>query len=237
LIAYAAIDLRGGRVVQLVGGRVEREALSLPDPVAIARQWETAGFAALHVVDLDAALGSGSNRQHVEAIIRAVRVPVQVGGGLRDDESVAELLDAGAARVIVGTRAIEDADWRRRMAEKHRERIVVAADVRDGVVVTRGWQQATSHESDALVAALDNEPLAAVLVTDVSREGQMLGANAELFEQLVHATSLPLIAAGGIRDIADLRRLAGCGVAGAVLGMSLYRGAIDPADIATEFAA
>jgi phosphoribosylformimino-5-aminoimidazole carboxamide ribotide isomerase len=237
LIAYAAIDVRGGRVVQLVGGSVQREAVSLPDPVAVAEKWEAAGFAALHVVDLDAALGSGSNRSHIENIIRAVRIPVQVGGGMRDEEKVERILAAGATRVIVGTRAVEDADWRRRIAEKHPGRVVVAADVRAGVVVTRGWQQATSHESEAFVRALDHEPLAGVLVTDVAREGQMLGVDAMLFKRLVRATQLPIIAAGGIRDVDDLRILAGCGIAGAVLGMSLYRGGIDPAVIAPEFAA
>ncbi len=237
MIAYAAIDLRGGRVVQLVGGRAEREVISLDDPVAVAQQWETAGFAALHVVDLDAALGSGDNRAEIESVIRAVRMPVQVGGGLRDDESVAAMLAAGAARVVVGTRAIEDAKWRHAIAEKHEQRIVMAADVRDGVIVTRGWQETTSQQAAMLLATLDHEPLAGVLVTDVAREGQMLGVDAELFEKLVQTTTLPLIAAGGIRDIVDLRTLAGLGAAGAVLGMSLYRGGIDAAAIAREFTA
>ena len=237
MIAYAAIDLRGGRVVQLVGGRAEREVISLDDPVAVAQQWETAGFAALHVVDLDAALGSGDNRAEIESVIRAVRMPVQVGGGLRDDESVAAMLAAGAARVVVGTRAIEDAKWRHAIAEKHEQRIVMAADVRDGVIVTRGWQETTSQQAAMLLATLDHEPLAGVLVTDVAREGQMLGVDAELLEKLVQATTLALIAAGGIRDIVDLRTLAGLGAAGAVLGMSLYRGGIDAAAIAREFTA
>jgi phosphoribosylformimino-5-aminoimidazole carboxamide ribotide isomerase len=237
LIAYAAIDLRGGRVVQLVGGRAEREEISLADPVAVAAQWEAAGFAALHVVDLDAALGSGHNRTHIEDIIRAVRVPVQVGGGLRDDAGVARMLDAGAARVMVGTRAIEDAEWRRSIAATHPQRIMVAADVRDGMIVTRGWQATTSHKGEAFVRALSAEPLAAVLVTDVTREGQMSGIDHGLFRSLVRATTLPLIAAGGIRDGRDLLGLAECGAAGAVLGMALYRGSIDTAAVTAEFGA
>lgn len=237
MIAYAAIDLRGGRVVQLVGGRVEAERVSLPDPVAVAQHWEAAGFPALHVVDLDAALGTGSNYPHIENILRTARVTVQVGGGLRDDESVQRMLDAGAARVIVGTRAIEDVEWRRSLAQRYAGRVVLAADVRAGVVVTRGWQQATSQKDETLLRAVSVEPLAAVLVTDVSREGRMVGIDTELFERLVQATSLPLIAAGGIRDVQDLRTLAGCGVAGAVLGMSLYQGGIEPVAVVTEFAA
>ena len=237
MIAYAAIDLRGGRVVQLVGGRVEAERISLPDPVAVAETWEQAGFAALHVVDLDAALGTGDNRTHIEAIMRSVSVPVQVGGGIRDDAAVAALVDAGATRVIVGTRAIEDAEWRYDIAQRYRGRIVVAADVRDGVVVTRGWQAATSLDSREFVQSLAGEPIGGVLVTDVSREGQMLGVDAALFERLAAVAGQPLIAAGGIRDVQDLETLAGIGAAGAVLGMALYQGALDITLITREYAA
>jgi phosphoribosylformimino-5-aminoimidazole carboxamide ribotide isomerase len=237
VIAYAALDLRGGRVVQLVGGRVEAEQISLPDPVAIAKQWENAGFRALHVVDLDAALGTGSNRTHVEAIIAAVSIPVQVGGGIRDDAAVEGMLAAGAARVIVGTRAIEDDEWRVALTSRHADRIVIAADVRDGNLVTRGWQSATTLRGETFVASLNSEPLAGVLVTDVSREGQMSGIDEALFARLVQVTTHPLIAAGGIRDVVDLELLAAAGVRGAVLGMALYRGAVDLDQVTTEFAA
>ena len=236
MIVYAAIDLRGGRVVQLVGGRVQDERVSLPDPVNVALRWQAAGFSALHVIDLDAALGQGDNLRIVEAIINAVKVPVQVGGGLRDDAAVARVLDAGAARAIVGTRAVEDAAWRSAIAEEYPERIVVAADVRDGFVLTRGWQAATSQEATTFVRSLSADPLAAILVTDVSREGSMQGVDAGLFARLCAVTPHPLLAAGGIGDAADLYRLAEAGAAGAVLGMALYRGAIDAADICAEFA-
>lgn len=237
MIAYAAIDLRGGRVVQLVGGRVDAERVSLADPVAVARQWADAGFKALHVVDLDAALGTGDNRADIEAIVSSVSVPVQVGGGIRDDAGVAAMLDTGASRVIVGTRAIEDPKWRTSMAERFPGRLVVAADVRAGLIVTRGWQTATSHESEQFVRSLGTEPLAGVLVTDVSREGQMLGIDAALFSRLVVAARQPLIAAGGIRDGSDLQTLADIGAAGAVLGMALYQGALDVTFITREYAA
>jgi len=235
MILYPAIDLRHGRVVQLVGGRVEAERISLPDPVLVARRWEDAGFRALHVVDLDAALGSGHNRAAIEAILNSVSVPVQVGGGLRDDASVAAMLEAGAARVIVGTRAIEDGEWRRAIAERHPERIVVAADVRDGNIVTRGWQTATSLTGDAFIEQLGSEPLAAVLVTDVSREGQMTGIDEVLFRRLVEASAHPLIAAGGIRDARDLEILSACGARGAVLGMALYEGRFVLEDISARY--
>jgi phosphoribosylformimino-5-aminoimidazole carboxamide ribotide isomerase len=236
LIAYAAIDLRGGRVVQLVGGRVEQESISWPDPLDVAQRWVDEGFAALHIVDLDAALAAGSNRDIIEVLIKNVRVPVQVGGGVRDDQSVQHWLDAGAAKVIVGTRAVEDATWRHNIAEKHPHQLIVAADVRDGHVVTRGWQAATSHEGESFVASLNTDALAGVLVTDVSREGQMLGIDQPLFRRLSRASHHPVIAAGGIRDEQDLHALANAGVAGAVLGMALYQGAIDPAVITPVYA-
>ena len=237
MIAYAALDLRGGRVVQLIGGRVESEQISLPDPVAIAQRWENTGFRALHVVDLDAALGTGSNRTHVEAIIAAVSIPVQVGGGMRDDAAVESMLAAGAARVIVGTRAIEDDEWRAALTSRYADRIVIAADVSDCNLVTRWWQSATTLRGETFVESLNSEALAGVLVTDVSREGQMLGIDEALFARLVSVTTHPLIAAGGIRDVADLQRLAAAGARGAVLGMALYRGAIDLDQVTTEFAA
>jgi phosphoribosylformimino-5-aminoimidazole carboxamide ribotide isomerase len=235
MIVYAAIDLRGGRVVQLVGGRTHDERISWPDPLGVARRWIDAGFRALHVVDLDAAFETGSNRAAVATIIENSEVPVQVCGGVRDETRVADFLDAGAARVVVGTRALEDAAWRARMADGYPGRIVVAADVRDGVVVTRGWTQSTALDGAAFVASLRDEPLAAVLVTDVSREGSLQGVDIERFEMMVQASAHPVIAAGGIRDLDDLRALADAGIVGAVLGMSLYTGSIQPDDVRREF--
>jgi phosphoribosylformimino-5-aminoimidazole carboxamide ribotide isomerase len=237
VIAYAAIDLRGGRVVQLVGGRVEDERVSLPDPVAIAAQWQAAGFAALHVVDLDAALGRGNNRDVIADIMRAVDIPVQVGGGIRDEAAVEQMIDLGAERVIVGTRAVEDALWMRSVAQKFPGRIVVAADVRDRVVVTRGWQSTTPYHIESFLEVANDEPLAALLVTDVSREGRMTGIDVDMFANVVRSSKHPLIAAGGIRDNSDLKRLTEIGAAGAVLGMALYQGAIDMTGIVGEYVA
>lgn len=235
MIAIPALDLRGGRVVQLVGGRPETERVSLPDPVAVATRWVEDGFAMLHIVDLDAALGTGSNRAAIADVLRAVDVPVQVGGGVRSDEDVAALLAAGAARVVVGTRAIEDPAWLADMAMQHAGQIVVAADVRDGSVVTHGWTASAGIPADALLARLANLPLAAVLATDVGREGRMQGADVVLFETLNEASRHPLIASGGIAGSADLAALAGVGVYAAVLGMALYTGALDAPTTARSY--
>ena len=235
MIVYAAIDLRAGQAVQLVGGRTNAQKVSWPDPVQVAQRWIDTGFRALHVVDLDAALGEGDNRAVIGEIIDVATVPVQVGGGVRDDEAIAELLAVGAARVIAGTRAVEDAAWRQRAARRHEARLVVAADVRDEQLVTRGWTEQAGISARQLLEELDADPLAGILITDVGREGQMVGIDVAKFEKFVKLSRHPVIAAGGIRDLDDLRALAGMGVSGAVLGMSLYTGAIDPAAVAMEF--
>lgn len=260
MIAYAAIDLRQGRTVQLVGGRADAERVSDPDPLAVARRWLAAGFHGLHVVDLDAALGEGSNAGVVAEILAEVRAlaadgpsdaaeagprrdtasstrpTVNVGGGVRDREALAALIEAGADRVVVGTRAVEDPDWLADVAAEWPGRLIVAADVRGDRVTVRGWTRTTELPATRLLERLDDVPLGAVLVTDVVREGRMAGVDADRFGGLVDTTQHPLIAAGGIGSAADLVALAAAGAAGAVLGMSLYTGRIDPQRIAREYA-
>lgn len=231
-----AIDLRDGACVQLVGGRYEDERVRLADPVAVAERWAAAGFGALHVVDLDAATGHGDNTALVARIIAAARVPVQAGGGVRDDAAVERLLALGAARVVVGTRAVADPAWLARIASTHPGRIVVALDTRDGHVVTHGWTQAAPLAPAEAVTRLGGLPLAAVLVTAVHREGRMEGPDLALIEALRPRTDLPLIASGGIATRGDLDALAARGVDAAVLGMALYTGALDPAALIEAFA-
>lgn len=241
MTAYPAIDLRGGRVVQLVGGRPGTERFSHPDPLAMAEYWKRAGFRVLHVIDLDAALGVGSNREAVDAILRVPDVRVQVGGGVRDEETAAELLDAGASRVIVGTRAIQDPDWLERLVARYPARVVLAADVRGPAlsdeVVIHGWTAGAGVSIGALLSRIVPLSLAAVLITDVGREGSMLGIDAFRFGALARATRHPLLASGGIKGMTDLHDLGRAGAAGAVLGMALYKGALDPIEVARAFPA
>jgi phosphoribosylformimino-5-aminoimidazole carboxamide ribotide isomerase len=229
---FAAIDLRDGAAVQLVGGDPDVERIRVPDPAAVARRWLDAGFRAIHVVDLDAALGQGENRDAMRAIVDACPdgVRVQVGGGLRDDDAVAAALGLGADRAIVGTRAVEDRPWLEGLARRFPGRVVVAADVRGDDVVSKGWTESAGVEAARFVARLDPLPLAGVLVTDVGREGRMEGIDASRFRGLAAATRHPVLAAGGVTTAADIDALRDAGVAGAVLGMALYTGRIDPAD-------
>ena len=252
---WAAIDLRGGEAVQLVGGDPSVEPVRLPDPAAVAERWLDAGFRHLHVVDLDAALGDGRNDEAVAAIAAVVRARrtargatavehervtasppeaglplLQVGGGLRDDDAVARILELGADRAIVGTRAVEDRPWLEAAAERWPGRLVVAADVRDREVVSRGWTEGTGQDALGFVALLDPLALAGILVTDVGREGRQEGVDDALFADLAGATRHPVTAAGGVTSRADLEALAGAGIDGAVLGMALYTGRLEPAD-------
>jgi phosphoribosylformimino-5-aminoimidazole carboxamide ribotide isomerase len=229
---FAAVDVRSGAAVQLVGGRPEAERIRLPDPAAVASRWVDIGFRDLHVVDLDAALGTGDNAAVIADIARAIagRATFQVGGGIRDDEAVERALAIGADRVVVGTRGVEDHAWLEDAAAAHPGNIVLAADVKGSIVVSRGWTEATGLDAAAFLQDLDALPLAAILVTDVDREGREAGGDIARFRRLAAATRHPLIAAGGIATTADLDALADAGVAGAVLGMALYSGRIDPAD-------
>jgi phosphoribosylformimino-5-aminoimidazole carboxamide ribotide isomerase len=236
MIAYAAIDLREGRVVQLVGGRPEEERVSLADPVAVARTWVAFGFRALHIVDLDAALGLGSNANVIRALAQAVDVPVQVGGGVRDKVRIADLLGSGVDRVVVGTRAVEDPAWLEAVAARWPGRIVVAADTLDDKVVTRGWTRSSGVDTRSFVTDLARTPIGGVLVTDVSREGRMEGVDEQAFRRMVAASRHPVLASGGVGGPDDLRRLEAAGAAGVVIGMALYTGALDPRATAEAYA-
>ena len=231
MIVFAAVDLQQGEVVQLVGGRRDSARVRLPNPVEVAQQWEQAGFRELHVIDLDAARGEGDNRRLVRDIVRSVSVPVQVGGGVRGVVAIESLLELGAARVITGTRAIEDEDWLHMAAAQFPEKLVVAADVKDGIVLTRGWTATTKLTLADALDRLNRHPLAAVLITDVGREGQMTGVDQQLFQDAAKRSVHPLYAAGGIASAADLAALEAAGAAGAVLGMALYTGAIDGTEL------
>ena len=237
MIAIPAVDLRDGACVQLVGGRYDQERVRLDDPVEVARTWSRHGFRHLHVVDLDAATGRGSNARVVRDILDVadLGMTVQVGGGVRSEEAVDRLLDDGAARVVVGTRAIEEPDWLAEVAHAHPGALVVAADVRERRVVTRGWARTLPRDILEVVEELNDLPLAGALVTAVHREGQLQGADLFLMEDVAEAAHFPVYASGGVTTLHDLRSLADRGVAGAVIGMALYTGALDPRMVADEF--
>jgi phosphoribosylformimino-5-aminoimidazole carboxamide ribotide isomerase len=235
VIAIPAVDLRDGACVQLVGGSFAQEKVRLDNPVEVARSWEHYGFRRLHVVDLDAATGRGTNLPIVRSLLNDCSVPIQVGGGVRSGELVEELLEAGATNVIVGTRAIEEVDWIAELAARHPGEIIVACDVRERRVTTRGWMHTLPLDILDVVGELNSLSLAGLLVTAVHREGQLQGTDLPLMEDVAEASNFPVFASGGITTMEDLRALEHRGLAGVVLGMALYTGALDPVVVAGEF--
>ena len=237
MIVIPAVDIREGACVQLVGGSYTAERIRLPDPAGVARAWTDAGFTRLHVVDLDAATGRGSNERIVRDLISLHDILVQVGGGVRSEEAIARLLDDGAEYVVVGTRAIEEPDWLHEMATQFPGELIVAADVRERRVVTHGWEKLQRRDVFDVIDELNDSPLAAVLVTAVHMEGQMRGTDLFLMEDVAERSEWPVLASGGVTTMNDLRSLADRGISGAVIGMALYTGALDAREVASEFAA
>ena len=236
MIVIPAVDLRGGACVQLVGGSYDHERLRFDNPLEVARGWARLGFQRLHLVDLDAATGRGSNEDLVAELLREREASIQVGGGVRSGDDIERLLSQGADRVVVGTRAIEEPGWIDSMASLFPGELIVAADVRDRRVVTRGGEKTLARNVIDVVEDLNALPLAAVMVTAVHREGQLAGTDLFLMEDVADASAHPVYASGGITTYGDLRALEDRGLAGAIVGMALYTGMLDARLVAEDFA-
>lgn len=235
MIVIPAIDLREGRVVRLTQGDPGRVTRYVEDPVAAARRFEREGATLLHVVDLDAALGSGSNRLAIEAVCSAVDVPVQVGGGLRTLRAIDDAIGVGASRVILGSAAVWSTGFVQDAVERWRDRIVVAVDVRDGHAMVRGWQE-PGPQFELLLPRLDEAGVPRYLMTSVAVDGTMEGPDLAFYRRTIELTQRPVIASGGVRSIEHLKALAGVGVEGVVVGRALYEGELALADALTEVA-
>jgi phosphoribosylformimino-5-aminoimidazole carboxamide ribotide isomerase len=217
---YPAIDLRGAHVVRLLQGDFERETVYGDDPVLVANAYADAGAPWVHIVDLDAARRSGSNRDLVVAVAAAVSIPVQSGGGVRD----ASLLADGVTRVVVGSAAVEDPSVVRTLATEWPDQVAVGLDHWAGEVRTRGWQEGSGRQLLDLVDELGMPGVGAFVVTDIARDGVLEGPDLDGYRALVARTRVPVIASGGVGSLDDLRALAGSGVAGAIVGKALYEG-------------
>lgn len=228
---FPAIDLRDGRCVRLYQGDYARETVYADDPVAQARAFVAEGAEWIHVVDLDAArTGEPRNRDLVAAVAAAVDVPVQSGGGVRDDAAADALLDAGVRRVVVGTAALDDPDWVRRLAARHPGRVAVGLDARDRDVAVRGWVEGSGQDLVDVARRFEDAGVAALVVTEIGRDGTLAGPALDQLTSVLEATTLDVVASGGVGSIADLRALAALDVggrrlAGAIVGRALYEGA------------
>jgi phosphoribosylformimino-5-aminoimidazole carboxamide ribotide isomerase len=229
VIVIPAIDLRGGRCVRLLRGDPDLAVEYGDDPVAMARRFEVAGATMLHVVDLDAALEDGDNRGAIVSICEAVSIPVQTGGGLHQLQDVDRVLALGAARAVLGTAAVRDPTFVRRAVELHGDRIVVAVDTRDGLVMVRGWRD-SAGPLERYLPALEAAGAPRFLVTSIGSDGTLEGPDLPLYGQVLELTDRPLIASGGVATADDLVALAELGAEAAVVGKALYEGRLTVED-------
>jgi phosphoribosylformimino-5-aminoimidazole carboxamide ribotide isomerase len=228
---YPAIDLKGGACVRLKRGEMSEATVYADDPAAQARAWQAAGFSWLHVVDLDGAFaGESRNGEAVRAILRAVTVPVQLGGGIRDMAAIEAWLAAGVTRVILGSVAAKDPALTRAACRAFPGRIVLGIDARDGMVATEGWAETGSLSALDLARRYEDAGAAAIIFTDIARDGMLAGLNLAATEALARAVPIPVIASGGVASVEDVRavRASPAGIAGVILGRALYDGRLAP---------
>ncbi|MBX3415713.1 MAG: 1-(5-phosphoribosyl)-5-[(5-phosphoribosylamino)methylideneamino]imidazole-4-carboxamide isomerase [Pirellulales bacterium] len=225
---WPAIDLRGGMCVRLQQGDYGRETVFGDDPAQMARHWIELGGACLHLVDLDGARdGRPTNLESIRRIRQAVQVPLELGGGIRDEETIRALADEGIDRLVVGTKAIKEPDWFRAMCRKFPHRLVLGLDARDGHVATDGWLETSSVQATTLAEQFADEPLAAIVYTDIATDGMLAGPNLGALAEMRRATELPLVASGGVTTVEDIARLTAARMDGAIVGRALYEGKLD----------
>lgn len=228
---WPAIDLRGGKCVRLRQGDYQQETVFAEDPAAVARRFAEQGAKYLHIVDLEGAReGLPVNLPSVQAILAAVDMECELGGGIRDGQSVSEILDFGVARLVIGTSALTDPDWFRAACREYPGKLVLGIDAREGWAATDGWMNTSSVTSIDLARQFADEPLAAIIYTDIATDGMMKGPNVTAMAEMQAAVDLPVIASGGVTSVSDISRLAKAGLAGCIIGRALYEGTLTLAD-------
>ena len=226
---YPAIDIKDGKCVRLTQGLFDNVKVYSDSPKDMAKLWVSKGASFLHLVDLDGALaGKSVNEEAIRGVVRAVDVPVQIGGGIRSREAVEMMLGLGVSRVIIGTRAVREPEFVRRMVESFGpEKIVVGIDARDGWVAVEGWEQVSTRKASDLCQEMKEFGVRHVVYTDISRDGMLSGPNVEATKNLTAETGMDIIASGGVSSMEDLRRLRDEGIQGAIIGKALYEKRID----------
>ncbi|PLY00232.1 MAG: 1-(5-phosphoribosyl)-5-((5-phosphoribosylamino)methylideneamino)imidazole-4-carboxamide isomerase [Desulfuromonas sp.] len=231
MIIIPAIDLKEGRCVRLEQGLMEKDTVYSDDPAAQAKTWEEQGGELLHIVDLDGAFaGVPKNKEAIEAIVKAIDIPTELGGGIRDLETIEAYLQLGVGRVILGTIAKENPGLVEEACRKFPGKIVVGIDAKDGLVAVRGWADVTEKLATELAKEMEGFGVEAIIYTDIARDGMMQGPNIEATKALAEAISIPVIASGGVshlRDIMQLMSIEESGVSGVITGKAIYTGALD----------
>ncbi len=230
MILYPAIDLKDGKAVRLLRGDMEKATVFNDDPAAQALEFVAMGCEWLHLVDLNGAFaGAPVNAEAVETILQQAQTPTQLGGGIRDMATIEMWLSKGLSRVILGTVAVERPDLVREAARTFPGQVAVGIDARDGRVATKGWAEVTDHDAVELAKSYEDAGVAAIIYTDINRDGAMQGPNVEATAALARAVTIPVIASGGVSSIKDLKALRDCGATlnGVISGRALYDGALD----------
>ncbi len=228
---WPAIDLLGGKCVRLEQGDYARETVFSDDPVAVAKQFEAQGAKHLHLVDLDGARdGKPTNYEVVQAIVEAVDMSCELGGGVRYQPTIKALLGLGLQRLVLGTSALKDADWFREMCREYPKQLVLGIDARNGLVATDGWLETSETPATELAAEFRDVPLAAIVYTDIATDGMLTGPNVEAMAEMQKHVDTPVIASGGVTTADDVRQLAEAGLAGAIIGRALYSGTLTLGD-------
>ncbi len=228
---WPAIDLRGGKCVRLRQGDYQQETVFAEDPAAMARKFVNEGARFLHIVDLEGAReGLPVNLPAVQNILEAVEIECELGGGIRDEQSVCELLDFGLNRLVIGTSALTDPEWFRNACRQYPGKLVLGIDARDGLAATDGWLNTSKVSALDLARQFADEPLAAIIYTDIATDGMMRGPNVAAMAQMQSIVDMPVVASGGVTSVNDVKRLAAAGLAGCIIGRALYEGTLKLAD-------
>jgi phosphoribosylformimino-5-aminoimidazole carboxamide ribotide isomerase len=231
MLIIPAVDIRGGRCVRLVHGDLSKETVYHEDPLEMALRWEAEGVARIHLVDLDGAFQGGmQNSAVIERIARAVKVPVQVGGGIRDEARASELLERGVSRVILGTVAVTSPQLVEALCSRFPGQVVVGIDARAGKVAIRGWVEEAELSAIDLARKMESLGVREIIYTDINRDGTLQGPNLAALEEMARAVNQQVIASGGVSSLNDLEKLClleSLGVSGAILGQALYTGRVD----------
>ena len=231
MLIIPAIDIKGGRCVRLFQGKMNQETVYSDDPVSVAKRWEDEGAEFLHLVDLDGAVsGVPKNKEIIGNIIKAVKIPVEVGGGIRNIDRIKEYISMGAQKVIIGTTALENPELVHEACKMHSDKIMVGIDAKNGQVAVRGWKDVTGTSASALAKKFEGMGVSGIIYTDISRDGTLSGPNIDSIKSFAESIDIPVIASGGVSNINDIKnimKLTKHGVTGVIVGKAIYSGTVN----------
>ncbi|MCC3863085.1 1-(5-phosphoribosyl)-5-[(5-phosphoribosylamino)methylideneamino]imidazole-4-carboxamide isomerase [Terrisporobacter petrolearius] len=228
MIIFPAIDIKDNKCVRLLQGDFNKVNIYGDDPSEIAKKWEEKGAKFIHIVSLNGAIGEGNINDHsIKKILQSVNIPIQIGGGVRDEKRIEELLSMGVNRVIIGSMAVKNKELLKDLVKKYKEKIVVSIDAKNGKVAIEGWEEVSSLDSIELCKELEEIGVKTIVYTDISKDGMMIGPNFHIYEKLLKETSLDIIASGGVTTLEDVKKLNLMNLYGAIIGKSLYENKIE----------